>query len=182
MYTQQPLSDEFKKAAGDYAALYTSKVEVSYSPYYYINHPYWDTDEFQEGAVCYDGSLYTDMQELSLSVVRKDCVLPAFPTFGYSLKADNASDNHLIAEYEGHIVVGRLIGASADSVDVRLSCVGKDIRIFDGQSQPDGTYAFYTSGITDMQEIVLSALPEYCPQNFRNFVWHIMRMHSGTIA
>ena len=129
MYTQQSLSDEFKKAAGDYAALYTSKVEVSDSPYYYINHPYWDTDEFQEGAVCYDGSLYTDMQELSLSVVRKDCVLPAFPTFGYSLKADNTSDNHLIAEYEGHIVVGRLIGASADSVDARLPCVGKDIRI-----------------------------------------------------
>ena len=103
--------------------------------------------------------LSSDMKELSLSVVRKDCVLPAFPTSGYSLKADNASDNHLIAECEGHIVVGRLIGASADSVDARLSCVGKDIRIFDGQSQPDGTYAFYTSGITDMQEIVLSALP-----------------------
>ena len=62
VYTQQPLFDEFKKAAGDYAALYTSKVEVSYSPYFYINHPYWDTDKFQEGAVCYDGSLYTDMQ------------------------------------------------------------------------------------------------------------------------
>ena len=55
VYTQQPLFDEFKKAAGDYAALYTNKVEVSYSPYFYINHPYWDMDEFQEGAE--DGAL-----------------------------------------------------------------------------------------------------------------------------
>lgn len=103
--------------------------------------------------------LSPNMKELSLSVVRKDCVMPAFSTSGYLLKSDNDPDNHLIAECEGHIVVGRLIGASADSVDARLSCVGKDIRIFDGQSQPDGTYAFYTSGITDMQDIVLSALP-----------------------
>lgn len=103
--------------------------------------------------------LPSNMKDLSLSVVRKDCVMPAFPASGYSSKADNVSDNHLIAECEGHIVVGRLIGASADSVDARLSCVGKDIRIFDGQPQADGTYAFYTSGITDMQDIVLSALP-----------------------
>ena len=33
VYTQQSLSDEFRKVAGDYAALYTSKVEVGYSPY-----------------------------------------------------------------------------------------------------------------------------------------------------
>ena len=59
VYTQQSLSDEFRKVAGDYAALYTSKVEVGYSPYLYINHPYWDTDEFKKGAVCYGGLVYT---------------------------------------------------------------------------------------------------------------------------
>ena len=62
VYTQQSLSDEFRKVAGDYAALYTSKVEVGYSPYLYINHPYWDTDEFKKGAVCYGGLVYTDLQ------------------------------------------------------------------------------------------------------------------------
>ncbi|WP_303208231.1 hypothetical protein [Bacteroides oleiciplenus] len=62
VYTQQPLFEEFKKKAGDYAALYTNKVEVGYSPYFYINHPYWDTDEFQKGAVCYNGLLYTDIK------------------------------------------------------------------------------------------------------------------------
>lgn len=62
VYTQQSLSDEFRKVAGDYAALYTSKVEVGYSPYLYINHPYWDTDEFKKGAVCYGGLVYNDLQ------------------------------------------------------------------------------------------------------------------------
>lgn len=56
-------------------------------------------------------------------------------------------------------MTGRLIGASADSVNARLSCVGKDIRIFDGQLQSDGTYAFYTSEIMNTQDIVLTALP-----------------------
>lgn len=97
--------------------------------------------------------------DLSLSVVRKDCVLPAFPVSGYSLQESDASDKHFIAECEGHIVTGRLIGVSAGPVAARLSCVGKDIRICDGQLQTDSTYAFYTSGITDMQDIVLSALP-----------------------
>lgn len=99
------------------------------------------------------------VKDLSLSVVRKDCVLPAFPVSGYSLQESDASDKHFIAECEGHIVTGRLIGASVGPVAARLSCVGKDIRICDGQLQTDSTYAFYTSGITDMQDIVLSALP-----------------------
>lgn len=100
-----------------------------------------------------------NMRELTLSVVRKDCTLPLFPSLGSLQKTNIGSSAHLIAECEGHIVTGKLIGAPADSVDARLSCVGKDIRIFDGQLQPDGTYAFYTSGITNMQDVVLTALP-----------------------
>ncbi len=52
------------------------------------------------------------------------------------------------------------MGAPADNVNARLACVGKDIRVFDGQPKADAIYAFYTTGITDMQEIVLTALPE----------------------
>lgn len=100
-----------------------------------------------------------NMRDLTLSVVRKDCTLPLFPSLGSLQKANAGSSTHLIAECEGHIVTGKLIGALNDSVDARLSCVGKDIRIFDGQLQPDGTYTFYTSGITNMQDVVLTALP-----------------------
>lgn len=59
---QQSVFDEFSRVAGDYAALYSGKIEVGYSPYQYINHPYLDTDEFQEGTVCFNGQLYTGLK------------------------------------------------------------------------------------------------------------------------
>ena len=49
---QQAVFDEFRKAAGDYAALYSGKAEENYNQQKYLNHPYWNTDEFREGAVC----------------------------------------------------------------------------------------------------------------------------------
>ena len=100
-----------------------------------------------------------DLKDFSLSVVRRDCALQAFPSAVEVQKNNKAAGERFIAECEGHIVTGRLIGASADSVNARLSCVGKDIRIFDGQLQSDGTYAFYTSEIMNTQDIVLTALP-----------------------
>lgn len=100
-------------------------------------------------------------KELSLSVVRKDCVLSGFPSQPDSPTGDNrAPSRHFIAECEGHIVTGKLVGPTSVPVNAKLSCVGKDIRVFDGQPQPDGTHAFYTTEITDMQEIVLGAFPE----------------------
>lgn len=59
---QQAVFDEYSKEAGDYAALYSGKVEVGYSPYQYINHPYLDTDEFQEGTICFNGQLYSGLK------------------------------------------------------------------------------------------------------------------------
>lgn len=59
---QQTAFDEFRKEAGDYAALYTGKAEVSYNLQKYLNHPYWGTEEFCNGAICYNGWLYTDIQ------------------------------------------------------------------------------------------------------------------------
>ena len=59
---QQAVFDEFRKAAGDYAALYSGKAEENYNQQKYLNHPYWNTDEFREGAVCYGRWLYSDLQ------------------------------------------------------------------------------------------------------------------------
>lgn len=58
---QQEAFDDYRKAAGDRTLLYTGKVENGYPPQQYMNHPYWDTEEFQEGDVCLDGHLYTDL-------------------------------------------------------------------------------------------------------------------------
>ena len=99
--------------------------------------------------------LPADAGELTLSVVRKDYVLEDFPLSADGQKnyTDDVPDQSFTAECEGHIVTGRLVGAPADYVNARLACVGKDIRIFDGQPKADGTYAFYTTEITDMQRL-----------------------------
>lgn len=98
--------------------------------------------------------------ELTLSVVRRDGFgMPEEDTQIPQSDSRAAEAKRFIAESEGHIVTGRLVGAPSDSVDARLSCVGKDIRIFDGQWQPDGTYRFYTTEIADRQDIVVSSLP-----------------------
>lgn len=105
--------------------------------------------------------LPADIKEMSVSVVRKDCKLSGFPVMSNNGENGNHIPNrHFIAECEGHIVTGKLIGETANSVNAQLSCIGKDIRIFDGQPQSDSIYVFYTAGLTDMQEIVLTALPE----------------------
>lgn len=71
---QQTVFDEFREAAGDYAALYSGQLEVSYNKKKYTNHPYWNTDELREGSVCYRGWLYTDLQ-LRYDTYKKKLIL-----------------------------------------------------------------------------------------------------------
>ena len=59
---QQTAFDEFRKEAGDYAALYTGKAEVSYNLQKYLNHPYWGVEEFCNGTIHYNGWLYTGIK------------------------------------------------------------------------------------------------------------------------
>lgn len=59
---QQSVFNEFRQDAGDCAALYTGIVEEGYPSLQYVNHPYWDTDEFQNGDICYEGLLYTNIK------------------------------------------------------------------------------------------------------------------------
>lgn len=106
--------------------------------------------------------LPTDIHELTLSVVRKDCMIPNFPLIDHYQSAPhtNSPGERFAAECEGHIVSSRLIGATTDSIDARLACVGQHMRIFEGKEKSDNTYFFYTTEIKDMQDIVLTALPE----------------------
>lgn len=120
VYTQQPLFDEFKKVAGDYAALYTNKVEVSYSPYFYINHPYWDTDEFQNGAVCYDESLYTDVL-LRYDTFKKQLIVIT-PEKRILLLVDMRKVNYFIIEDKKFIPHnGTFAALLYDSPEMRLT-------------------------------------------------------------
>ena len=67
---QQEAFDEFRRAAGDNASLYSGELEERYHQQKYINHPYWETDEFREGTVCFDGRIYPN-QKLRFDTYRK---------------------------------------------------------------------------------------------------------------
>lgn len=94
--------------------------------------------------------------ELTLSVVRSDCkyklpeALPALPVTA-------KPTGNYVAECEGHIVVGRLVQGETP-LSVRLACVGHEIHLFEGQKQSDNNYLFFTSGVNNQQDIVLSAM------------------------
>ncbi len=88
-------------------------------------------------------NLPADVKELTLSVVRKDYVLKGFPISANRQKNyTSVPEQSSAAECEGHIVTGRLMGAPADNVDTLLACVGKDIRVFDGQPKADTIMLF----------------------------------------
>lgn len=98
-----------------------------------------------------------EAKELTLSVVRKDCesklskpevALPV-PTGG----------ERWTAECEGHIVTGRVEGTEVpEAILTQLSCVGKEMKVFEGKKKDARSYRFYTAGVNGQQDIVLSAL------------------------
>lgn len=99
----------------------------------------------------------SEAKELALSVVRKDCAvnLPE-PKGGLFVKAD---DNPWLLEFEGHIVTAKIEGEEVpDKALTQLSCVGKEMKLFEGQKKEDGVYQFFTHGLNDRQDVVLSAL------------------------
>ena len=118
--------------------------------------------------------LPADLQEATLAVTREDVLVlkdehwdlsprqslvAADATASAAPSASSAEKARFVAECEGHIVTTRLIGNAADSVTASLACVGKDIRLFGGRFHTPGYATFYTHGITDMQDIVLTAIP-----------------------
>ena len=96
-------------------------------------------------------------KELALSVVRKDCeVKMTNPEIAYPVPVEG---ERWLPECEGHMVAGRIEGEDyPESVLTQLSCVGKEMKVFEGKKQEKGTYRFYTYGIHNQQDIVLSAL------------------------
>mgnify|MGYP003412796594 FL=1 len=98
-----------------------------------------------------------EARELTLSVVRKDCdVKITQPEIAFP---ESANVEHWVAECEGHIVTGRLEGNDLpESVLTQLSCMGKEMKVFEGKKKGKGFYNFYTYGVNGQQDIVLSAL------------------------
>ena len=57
---QQPFRD-YRKEAQDHSAIYTGKTAYSYSKQKFANNPYWETEEYRNGTLSYEGRLYTDV-------------------------------------------------------------------------------------------------------------------------
>lgn len=98
-----------------------------------------------------------EAKDLTLSVVRKDCEvkLPQ-PKVASPVPAGG---ERWIAECEGHIVTGRVEGnALPEQLLTQLSCVGKEMKVFEGKKKEADSYRFYTYGVNGQQDIVLSAL------------------------
>ena len=97
-----------------------------------------------------------EAKDLSLSVVRKDCKVQ-FPQPESAVPVP-LSGARWQAECEGHIVTGRVIGDSLPKgLLAQLSCVGKEMRVFEGKKMMDETYRFYAHGVNGEQDVVLSA-------------------------
>ena len=102
-------------------------------------------------------SYFAGAKELTLSVFRKDCevTLPkpemAFP--------EPTRGERWVAECEGHIVMGRVVGDSLpEDMLAQLSCVGKKMNVYEGKKAGEGVYTFFTHGAYGQQDVVVSAL------------------------
>lgn len=69
----------------------------------------------------------------------------------------SSSIQEYIPELEGHIVYARPANDTSAVAETQLVMIGRNAAIFDGQRQPDGTWCYYTSGITDSQPAMLCA-------------------------
>ena len=104
-------------------------------------------------------SQLADAKELVLSVVRKDCAvnLPVLES-QLPVKENGA---HWLPECEGHIVTAKIEGEDLpDEALTQLSCVGKEMKLFEGQQKKKGVYQFFTYGVNDRQDVVLTALAD----------------------
>jgi len=101
--------------------------------------------------------------DLVISVTRNDSIV-SLPELNRGAWLKQVRDtfpfsDHLLPEYEGHIITARFVPAPSEQLRASLAFVGNDIRYFNGKVNPDdGTISFYTAGIFGKQQIVTSAL------------------------
>lgn len=100
---------------------------------------------------------WANAEDLTLSVVRKDCEV-GFPEPEVASPSLGGGKRWL-PECEGHIVAAKLESdVSSERILTQMSCVGKEMKVFEGMKEDEGIYHFHTYGVTGKQDVVLSAL------------------------
>lgn len=98
-----------------------------------------------------------DAKDLTLSVVRKDC--EAKMPQPKMILPTRTGGERWIAECEGHIVTGKVEGTDVpEALLAQLSCVGKEMKVFEGKKKDADSFLFYTNGVNGLQDVVLSAV------------------------
>lgn len=70
----QDLVDAYLAEAKDHAELYYSPIENIQSSAFWINHPYWQTDDLSAGEICYNGMLYKN-QVMRINIATQNLVV-----------------------------------------------------------------------------------------------------------
>ena len=110
-----------------------------------------------------------DIFTLSVSVAGRETQYSTMDILQWDNLRKNAKDTkfagNMVAEYEGHILSARMIDLETGEPvrNIRsvplLAFPGKEIRLFEGQSQEDASVLFFTKHISGMHEIVTATLP-----------------------
>ncbi|NDV81181.1 hypothetical protein [Bacteroides sp. 51] len=64
LYGQNKLAEEYIKEAGDFAVIYSGELETNYNPFFYLNDPYYISQDYTVGELVYRGNTYANQKML----------------------------------------------------------------------------------------------------------------------
>ena len=99
-----------------------------------------------------------DLLFATLSVMRQDLIAPDYSDFRPErrLLSTKPRNTMFLPEVEGHLVTARPTDGKSVIDQTRLVMVGRQSDIFDGQWQPDGSWLYYTTGLSGRRPAMLS--------------------------
>ena len=99
-----------------------------------------------------------DLLFATLSVMRQDLVAPDYSDFrpARRLLSTKPRNTMYLPEVEGHLVTARPTDGKSVIDQTRLVMVGRQSDIFDGQWQSDGSWLYYTTGLSGRRPAMLS--------------------------
>jgi len=88
--------EQYLQAAGDHAALYQGRIEPGFPSVAWTTHPYWDSKEFVQGDVCFEGRLYRNVG-LRFDIYR-DWLAVLTPVKGVSILPDQDKIDYFVID------------------------------------------------------------------------------------
>ncbi len=96
--------EQYLQAAGDHAALYHGRIEPGFAQNAWISHPYWESEEFVKGDVCFDGVLYRNVA-LRYDIYRNWLAVLA-PVKGISILPDQSKIGYFVIDGRRFLHIG----------------------------------------------------------------------------